>query len=158
MERVQHQEKGTMIDLNYIADTIDKTWFTCLFGKITTGIALMFSSFFIDIYPFIWLTIFLVISDFITGIIAAKYPKDKAKKVNIESTKIMRSVFKFSMYGIAICVWHGIGKVFMNGQVELVYFCSAFIAFTELKSIDENFRTMIGVSIYEQLKDKIKLK
>ena len=149
------EENQSMIDLNYMTDTIQKTWHNAFLTKFFGGAVVTLTSFFMPIAPFIWLTVGLVFADFITGIIASKYPKNKDKKVCIESSKIMRSVYKFAMYGIAIIVWHSISKVFLP-TVELAYFATFFIAYTELKSLDENYKIIIGESLLDKMKEKIK--
>jgi len=146
-----------VVDANYIFDTLEKTWVASFATKAITGAIVLLSSFLVPIAPLIWIMVFLVIADFLTGIFASKFPKDKSKVVEIQSTKMTRSITKLAMYGISIIAWHGIGVVFMP-SVQLAYFSSAFIAFTEIKSLDENFKIMTGVSIYDELKSKIKLK
>lgn len=149
------EKNQSMIDLNYMTETIEKTWHQAFLVKLFGGFVVTLTSFFVPIAPFIWLTVGLVLADFITGIIASKYPKNKDKKVCIESSKIMRSVYKFAMYGIAIIVWHSISQVFLP-TVELAYFATFFIAYTELKSLDENYKIIIGESLLDKMKEKIK--
>jgi len=151
------KQNQSMIDLNYMTDTINKTWHQAFLAKLLGGFVVTLSSFFVPIAPFIWLTVVLVFADFITGIIASKYPKDKTKKGCIESSKIMRSVYKFTMYGVAIIIWHSISKVFLP-TVELSYFATFFITYTELISLDENYKIIIGESLLDKMKEKIKLK
>ena len=67
----------------------------------------------------------------------------------------MRSVYKFTMYGLAIIIWHGISITFFP-SIQLAYMAAAFICFTELQSIDENYKIIIGDSLLTKMKSKIK--
>jgi hypothetical protein len=151
------EKNQSMIDLNYMVETFDKTWMNAFAFKALGGVIVTITSFFMPIQPFIWLTLGLVFADFATGIMASRYPKDKDKKVTIQSSKVMRSVYKMGMYGIAIIIWHSIGLVFFP-TFELAYFATFFIMFTEINSIDENYKIIIGDSLLTKMKSKIKIK
>jgi hypothetical protein len=157
METVQKQQNQTMIDLQYMVDMLDRTYFNAFCIKLFSGAVVTVTAFFIPIQSFIWMTLGLVLGDFISGIIASKFPKDKTKAVNIQSSKLMRSVYKMSLYGLSIIIWHGISITFFP-SIQLAYMAAAFICFTELQSIDENYHTIIGESLLTKMKTKIKLK
>ena len=144
-----------MVDLSYMVQILDKTWLSGFALKIIGGSVVTLTAFFIPIQPFIWMTVGLVIADFISGIIASKFPKDKTKKVEIQSSKLMRSVLKFTVYGLSIIIWHGISITFFP-SIQLAYMAAAFICFTELQSIDENYKIIIGESLLTKMKSKIK--
>ncbi len=153
----------TMVQFNYLVEVAEKTWIASFGSKALISIGVLVGSILAEIYLFIepitsliMLTVWLVMADFITGIIACKFPKDKTQKVEIESTKMGRSIAKMLMYAISIIAWHGIGKVLIP-SVEMAYFACVYISFTEIQSLDENGVKILGFSIFDKIKDKVKM-
>ena len=69
-----------MVDLNYIVQILDKTWLSGFALKIIGGSAVTLTAFFIPIQPFIWMTIGLVVADFISALSLQNIQKIKLKK------------------------------------------------------------------------------
>lgn len=109
-------------------------------------------AFFSPIGAFVLATGLFVLCDLVTGIIAAK-----KRGESLESKKLFRSVAKFLVYGVAIIVAHTINFLYIPSfpAVQLV---AGFIAFVEVKSIDENIAVVTGYSILGVIVDKLKSK
>ena len=98
------------------------------------------------INPMMWTLIFLIVSDFITGVYAAR----KAK-IAIQSSKIARTVSKFFFYNLAILCGY-FTETFIIPEIPFFRVISGFIATTELKSIFENFNKIYGINIWVKIK------
>lgn len=85
---------------------------------------------------------FFVIADFITGILKAKKSGGK-----IESKKMFRTIPKFVGYGLGIIVAHVITILFFP-EFPTIKLMAGFIAFIEVKSIDENIKALTGHSLF----------
>jgi phage-related holin len=85
---------------------------------------------------------FFVIADFITGMLKAKKSGNK-----IESKKMFRTIPKFIGYGLGIIVAHVITLLFFP-EFPSVKLMAGFIAFIEVKSIDENIKELTGHSLF----------
>lgn len=85
---------------------------------------------------------FFVIADFITGMLKAKKSGNK-----IESKKMFRTIPKFIGYGLGIIVAQVITLLFFP-EFPSVKLMSGFIAFIEVKSIDENIKELTGYSLF----------
>lgn len=87
----------------------------------------------------------LVVADMITGVIAAK----KSGK-EIKSSKLFRTVAKFVVYGLFVMVAHAVELEFLKDwpATKLV---AALIATIELKSLDENAKTLFGISFFDKI-------
>jgi len=160
---MEHTHNKGMIENDYLTTMFQKTFQSGIEVKFLTGVTMFFYSVLAEVYAFfdpinifIILTIILVVLDLFAGILASKYPKDKTKKVDIESTKLARTASKLAMYSIAIISCHAIGNVFAPGY-ELSYIAGGVVALTEGKSLDEKIKIVTGVSFFEFIKDKIKL-
>lgn len=95
---------------------------------------------------------FFVVCDTITGIMAAR-----ARKEEITSKKLRRTAAKFLSYGIGILVAHVVQKNYLP-TLDGVKLISGLIAFIELKSIDENMKTITGFSLFKFILEKLKPK
>jgi phage-related holin len=92
----------------------------------------------------------LVLSDFVTGVLAAR----KREEI-INSKKMRNSVTKGIGYMVAILVAFMMQKVFIK-DFEVMKIVAALIAFIELKSIDENLESLTGKSLFNQFLNKKK--
>lgn len=103
---------------------------------------------------FIFLIIFLLITDLITGIMAAK----KRGEV-ITSSGFRRTFQKVVVYALSIIVAEYIRIVmFKDLQINVAFPIAIMIVITEFKSISENTLTITGVDIWEKLKEIIPVK
>jgi uncharacterized membrane protein len=98
-------------------------------------------SFFLPIKHFLIFTIFVVFSDTVTGIIAAKKRGEK-----ITSKGLYRTSQKVVVYFCGIMIFHGASTTF-GLPSQIVYSVSFLIAFTELYSVSENIKSITGVNI-----------
>jgi hypothetical protein len=93
---------------------------------------------------------FLVMVDFITGIIASNKRGEK-----ITSKKMRPTIMKGFGYMSAILIAFVIQKTFMQ-EMEVMKIVSGIIAMIELKSLDENLIDITGKSFFKQfLKEKV---
>lgn len=86
-----------------------------------------------------------VMVDFITGMLKAKKSGGK-----IESKKMYRTIPKFIGYGLGIIVGHAVTILFFP-EFPTVKLMAGFIAFIEIKSIDENIKAITGASLFGDL-------
>jgi uncharacterized membrane protein len=98
-------------------------------------------SFFLPIQHFLSFTIFVVFSDTITGILAAKKRNEK-----ITSKGLYRTSQKIVVYFVGIMIFHGASITF-GLPSQIVYSVSFLISFTELYSISENIKSITGANI-----------
>lgn len=88
---------------------------------------------------------FLVVSDMITGILAAiKTGKE------IQSRKMSRTIGKFIGYGLAVMISFYVQILFFP-ELPAMQAITALIATIELKSIDENYQVMYGKSFFKSI-------
>jgi hypothetical protein len=87
---------------------------------------------------------FLVLTDFATGMLAAK----KRGEV-ISSRKMRPTITKGIGYMAAILVAHTFEKSFMP-DLNCLKIVSGLIALIELKSLDENLKDLTGKSFFKQ--------
>lgn len=131
----------------------------------------VFSAFLAPIGDLLFFVSALVLVDFVTGIIAAKYRKEVR-----ESKKMMRSVYKFSLYIMVLMLAHlfdrTTSEMFQSQLLSLLFnperletishfkFFAAIafiIVVREMKSIDENWAcifswsfTTTGIILYSK--------
>jgi hypothetical protein len=100
-------------------------------------------------YPIMLGIGFLVMMDFITGMVAAK------KRGELITSKKMRpTVMKGFGYMASILIAFVVQKVFLT-EMEVMKIVSGLIAMIELKSLDENILDITGKSVFKQfLKEK----
>jgi phage-related holin len=87
---------------------------------------------------------FLVLIDFITGMVAAHKRGEP-----ITSRKMRPTITKGMGYMLAILAAHIFQKHFLP-TIEVMKIVSGLIAFIELKSLDENLKDMTGKSLFKQ--------
>jgi phage-related holin len=87
---------------------------------------------------------FLVLIDFVTGMVAA-HKRGEA----ITSRKMRATITKGMGYMFAILAAHVFQKHFLP-NIEVMKIVSGLIAFIELKSLDENLKDMTGKSLFKQ--------
>lgn len=109
-------------------------------------------AFFAPTAVFLLIVGFFIVCDMITGIIAAN-----ARKERIHSRKLSRTVSKFIAYSVGILVAHVVNKMFFP-EFPAMQLMSGFIAFIEIKSIDENIKDITGYSLFKGILDKLKSK
>lgn len=105
--------------------------------------------YFTPAYPIMLGIGFLVMMDFITGMVAAK------KRGELITSKKMRpTVMKGFGYMASILIAFVVQKVFLT-EMEVMKIVSGLIAMIELKSLDENLLDITGKSVFKQfLKEK----
>ena len=95
---------------------------------------------------------FFIMSDTILGILAARKLGTLDHKV---SRKFRPALDKFIGYGIVVLVAHVIETRFLPDFPALKVI-SGYLMFIELKSMDENFKVIAGISIFSSIIKKIK--
>ncbi len=118
------------------------------------GLLLWVGIYFYPTYNMILMIGFFIIADTILGILAAKKKGTLEHKV---SKKYRPALDKFVGYGVVIFVAHVMEKEFVS-TFPAMKIITGYLVFIELKSIDENFHTLSGISIFKALSDKLKLK
>ncbi len=98
-------------------------------------------SFFLPIQHFLIFTIFVVFSDTVTGIMAARKRGEA-----ITSKGLYRTSQKVVVYFVGIMIFEGAKNTF-SIPVNITYMVAFTIATTELYSIAENIKSMTGVNI-----------
>lgn len=95
----------------------------------------------------IWLGLigFMVISDMFTGVIAAS-----KQNIKIQSKRLSNTIYKTLIYFTSILLSFLIEYVF-DLDIPIMKIVGAIIASVELKSIDENLKIILGVSIFDFL-------
>lgn len=99
------------------------------------------ASFFIPIKGFLLFTIFVVFSDTVTGILAARKRGER-----ITSKGLYRTSQKVVVYFCGIMIFEGARNTF-SLPFNITYMVAFTIATTELYSIAENIKSMTGVNI-----------
>lgn len=107
------------------------------------------SIYFSSTLPFLLTVGFFVIADMVSGIISAR-----KKGEVMQSRKLKQTVYKFIAYGIAIMVSFLIEKQFL-GDFPGMKLISGFIAYVELKSINENIQCITGVNLFKSILEKM---
>lgn len=107
-------------------------------------------AFFAPIYEFIAIIGFMIFADTITGVLAANKMNEQ-----IQSRKLFRSVEKFISYGLGIIIAQIVSCYFLQ-NFPAVQLMAGFIAFIEVKSIDENICKITGHSIFNVILEKLK--
>lgn len=91
---------------------------------------------------------FLVMVDFVTGILSARKRGEE-----ITSKKMRPTIMKGFGYMSSILVAYVIQKVFMP-EMEVMKIVSGLVAMMELKSLDENLTTITGKSLFKKFLEK----
>lgn len=119
-----------------------------IFQKYSLPIAAYFVSYFSPAFPMMMAIGFILVADFITGIMAAQKRGEE-----ISSKKMRPTITKGIGYMMAILVAHIFQKNFLV-DIEVLKIVSGLIAFIEVKSLDENFRDITGKSLFKQFLKK----
>lgn len=93
---------------------------------------------------------FLIMSDLITGIMAAKKRGEP-----ISSARMRDVVTKMFVYQLAVVSAFFLGYYLLDGTIIIAKVTGAAIALVEMKSVAENVKTVTGVDLMEILKDKL---
>lgn len=93
--------------------------------------------------------LFVVLSDLITGTIAAR------KRGDFSSKGLKSSVPKFIVYFVAVMVANVVQRMYLS-QIPAVKIIAGLIIWIEVRSINENIEESTGVNLFQTLVDKIK--
>ena len=106
----------------------------------------------LPIGKFLILVVLLIVSDFITGILASQKNNEK-----LNSRRMSRTLSKSIAYMIAVLLSHAMDVTFIKGtaldSVSLAYLVSFFICTIEFQSNIENIETITGINIWSKLSD-----
>lgn len=102
--------------------------------------------FFAPVHAALLTVIALGITDFITGILAAR----KRGEI-ITSNKMFRSIVKVSIYNILILISFMVEK-FMIDYLPLTKIATSSIAVIEMKSLYENASDILGIDLWGRVK------
>jgi hypothetical protein len=91
---------------------------------------------------------FIVLMDFVTGIMAAQKRGEE-----IKSAKMRHTVVKLLGYQLAILSGFIIEKYLISDFIPIVKVISGVIGITELKSLLENVECITGVSFWDKFKE-----
>lgn len=119
--------------------------FSNLLGVLFTYLV----AFFAPINIWIALVGLFVFADFVTALLKAHKLGEK-----ISSKKMFTSIPKFIAYGTAVIIAHALFLTFFP-EFPAVKLITGFIAYIELKSIDENFKAITGHSFFKSFIDKL---
>lgn len=108
-------------------------------------------AFLLPLVPFLGMVFVLVAVDLFTGVRAAK-----ARKEEITSGGLKRTIEKIALYFAAIMLSEGMVQVFFPA-VPLTFIVAAYIALTEFKSNIENISDVTGVDLWKRIISKIGL-
>lgn len=119
-------------------------------NKWWAEISISVGAFFMPMWSLIAYSTLLILVDLITGIKAAQNRKEK-----ITSRAMSKTVTKFLLYNLSILVGHGASVIFYP-ELDLAKVVLAAISLIELTSIDENFKDILGFSIFGRILDLLK--
>lgn len=92
----------------------------------------------------------LIVSDMITGMLAAKKRNEK-----IQSAEMRRSISKFVVYQIAIISGFLLETYMLENLLPVSKIVAGVIGMVEFKSILENVSTIVGQDILKMVLDKL---
>lgn len=118
--------------------------------RILEGLALSVLAVFAPIQGIIITTLILILSDLITGILAAL-----KKKQTITSAGLRRTVTKLAIYLSAVCLGYLVEFYMISGLLPVSKIVAALIGLTEAKSIFENLDVLNGNPIFKSLIEKL---
>lgn len=123
--------------------------------KIFSFLFVFAGTFFGPISSFLIITIFLVVTDFGTGVWAAR-----KTKIKFNSKGMRKSITKIIGYFTAIILSRAMEIVFfeetwVQEHLPLTYMVSGFIAAVEFQSNIENIGIITGLDIWSHIKAKI---
>lgn len=92
----------------------------------------------------------LVMADLILGMLAARKRGEK-----IRSDKLRKTVVKFLLYEVAICIGF-IGETFLlSGTIPVVKLVAGLVGAVELKSNFENLNILLGGNVFKSITDRL---
>lgn len=103
----------------------------------------------IPIFPFLQGVFIVIICDFIVGITAALYNREKFSwlKLSFFASKIV-------VFGFVLIAIHQITIILQLQQLNITGVVASIIMVFELKSIDKNVQKLFGISIWAAIRDK----
>lgn len=93
---------------------------------------------------------FLVMADFITGVLAARKRKEKITSYGFRSTTIKMLAYQGTVLTAFVV------ESFLLSEVPMVKVVSTMIALTEIKSFFENIEYITGVNFWDETLKKLK--
>jgi phage-related holin len=131
---------------NNIKKTMEKYLFSCL-KYFIVGIM----AFLAPIYYALIFVCVLVITDTITGVMKA----GKKKVLDIKSKKFFAFVPKASIY-LLFVILAQFGTLVLDKSIPFVKLAVFGVSWIEIKSIDENFRSIWGFSFLDKVLESVK--
>lgn len=125
---------------------MEKYLFSC-FKYFAVGMVAFFSPIW---YSLIFVCI-LVISDTITGVMKA----GKENVLDVFSKKMFAFVPKAMIYLLFVIIAH-LGSIVLDKSIPFVKLALFGISWIEIKSIDENFRSIWGFSFIDKILESVK--
>lgn len=119
---------------------------------LLTSTTVYLTAFFMPTGVWIFCIGIFVFADFVTGVAAAD--KDG---IPFSSDRAKDSVIKFAVYGAAVLSAQAI-SVYFFPEFPALKIISSLIAYVELKSMDENIKTLTGKSIFGEIINLFKRK
>ena len=116
-----------------------------ILNKWWIEISVSVAIFFAPVWSLVAYSTLLIFVDLITGIRAAK-----KRGETITSRAMSQTITKFLLYNLAIICGHGASYHFAP-DLELGKVVLAAIALVELTSIDENFKDILGYSVFGRI-------
>lgn len=123
-----------------------KEWVTKHLYEILISVVAVFAT----IHPLVVVVSMLIVSDTITGILAAHKRGEK-----ITSQGFSRTIYKLFIYNLAIVLGFLMEKFVLLEVVPVVKAIVLVIGVTEFKSFLENFESITGINLLDKLKQYI---
>lgn len=123
-----------------------------MISKFTGYIALSLSAFFLPITWALTSIVAVVIIDTITGVMVAG--KEDIK--NIKSKKLSSVISKLIFYFSGIILGR-IAELYIDDSVPFIKLVLVAVMIIEIKSVDENFKSLFGFSFIDKMLEGMKL-
>ncbi len=114
------------------------------------ALALSILAVFAPIKPMMLATGALIVADLITGVWAAKKRKEP-----ITSSRLKRTVGKFLVYELALCMSYLVHQYLVGDILPAEKIIAAMIGLVELKSCLENMDAIQGESVFKVIIDRV---
>lgn len=111
---------------------------------------LTFIAIFTPIHTLMFAVGFLVIADFVTGMIAAKKRGEE-----IRSSRMRDTVTKLGLYQVFLMSAFLAETFLIGSAIPIVKILAAIIGMTEFKSLVENMGSVLGRDLFKELIDKL---
>lgn len=118
--------------------------------KTPEALALSVLAVFAPVHGIIIVSLILILSDLVTGVLAA-HKKGQA----INSSGLRRTVSKMCIYLAAICLGFLVEKYMLSDILPVSKIVAGLISIVEFKSILENLDVLNGSSLFKKLIDKL---